>query len=154
MSTTEFDTFDDESHMRRAFELAETAVERGDRPFGAVLVRDDEIIMEDVNAVNTESDIRRHPELHLAYLACQEMSPDERAETVMYASTMPCSMCARGMRSAGFGRLVYSVSDDEVTEFTGSENKVSSTAILEDITDVKGPVLNEEGRTLHESFDY
>ncbi|MFT4946669.1 MAG: tRNA(Arg) A34 adenosine deaminase TadA [Natronomonas sp.] len=154
MSPAESDTFDDESHMQRAFELAEIAVERGDRPFGAVLVRDDEIIMEDANAVNSETDIRRHPELHLAYLACQEMTPDERAETVMYASTMPCSMCARGMRKAGFGRLVYSVGDDEVTEFTGSNNKVSSTAILEDITEVNGPVLNEEGRKLHESFEY
>ncbi len=154
MGSSSFDTFDDESHMQRAFELAEQATERGDEPFGAVLVRDDEIIMEDENAIHTEADIRRHPELHLAYLACREFSPEERAEMVMYASTMPCSMCAKGMRKAGFGRLVYSVSDDEVTEFTGSANNVQSTAILEGATEVHGPVLNEEGRKLHASHDY
>lgn len=154
MSDVDLSTFDDESHMQRAFELAEIAVERGDRPFGAVLVQEDEIIMEDSNAVNTEEDIRRHPELHLAQQACRELSPEERVETVMYASTMPCAMCAWGMQEAAFGRLVYSVSGNEVTTYAGGEKKVSSPKILEDVTEVDGPVLNNKGLQLHSSFDY
>jgi tRNA(Arg) A34 adenosine deaminase TadA len=31
------------------------------------------------------------------------------AETVMYTSTEPCPMCAGGMATAEFGRIVYSV---------------------------------------------
>ncbi|ADB63145.1 CMP/dCMP deaminase zinc-binding protein (plasmid) [Haloterrigena turkmenica DSM 5511] len=149
-----FDEFDHEAHMRRAFELAREAIDRGDRPFGTVLVRDDTVIMADSNRVVTEDDIRRHPELHLAYRACRELDPDERAETVMYTSTEPCPMCAGGMISAGFGRVVYSVGSDELPAFTDSEPAVRSAEILDGVSDVTGPVLNEEGRQLHRDFDW
>ncbi|WP_126664449.1 nucleoside deaminase [Haloterrigena salifodinae] len=154
MSEPTVDEFDHEAHMRRAFELAREAVDRGDRPFGTVLVRDDTVIMADSNRVVTEDDIRRHPELHLAYRACRELDPDERAETVMYTSTEPCPMCAGGMISAGFGRVVYSVGSDELPAFTDSEPTVRSAEILDGVSDVTGPVLNEEGRQLHHEYDW
>jgi tRNA(Arg) A34 adenosine deaminase TadA len=149
-----FDDFDHDSHMRSAFELAREAIDRGDRPFGSVLVHDDTVIAADSNHVLTENDIRRHPELHLAYRACREHDPGTRAEVVMYTSTEPCPMCAGGMVQAGLGRVVYSVGSDEITEFTGNEPSVRSTEILNGITDVVGPVLNDEGREIHNEFDW
>jgi tRNA(Arg) A34 adenosine deaminase TadA len=140
--------------MRAALDLAREAAARGDEPFGSVLVRDDAVVMRESNRINTETDIRRHPELHLAYRACQEYDPEERAETVMYTSTEPCPMCAGGMRTAGLGRVVYSVSGDEVATFTGREPTVRSAAILDGVTEVVGPVLNDEGRDVHREFDW
>lgn len=154
MTATDFEAFDHEAHMHEAFELAREAAERGDRPFGSVLVREDDILMRESNRVVTEDDIRRHPELHLAHRACRDLDADERAETVMYTSTEPCPMCASGMRSAGFGRVVYSVGGDEIVEFTGGEPAVRSATVLDSSTDVVGPVLNDEGRAIHESFDW
>lgn len=149
-----FDDFDHDAHMREAFELAREAAARGDRPFGTVLVRDDAVSMADSNRVNTEDDIRRHPELHLAYRACRERDPDERAETVMYTSTEPCPMCAGGMRTAGFGRVVYSVSSDEIAAFTGAEPSIRCREILAGVSDVVGPVLNEAGRRIHREYGW
>jgi tRNA(Arg) A34 adenosine deaminase TadA len=154
VSDTDFDAFAHESHMRRAFDLARTAADRGDRPFGSVLVRDDEIVMEASNRVVTERDVRRHPELHLAYRARRELRADERRRTVMYTSTEPCPMCAGGLRYADLGRVVYSVGNDEIGAFTGHEVPVRSATILEGVTEVVGPVLNAEGRAIHEAFDY
>jgi tRNA(Arg) A34 adenosine deaminase TadA len=154
VSNPNFDDFDHDSHMRRGFELAREAADRGDRPFGSVLVRDDTILMAESNRVITANDVRRHPELHLAYRACREFDPDERAETVMYTSTEPCPMCAGGMRSAGFERVVYSVSSAEIAEFAGGEPSVRSEEILDGVTEVVGPVLNEEGRQVHTAFDW
>ncbi|MFC4543096.1 nucleoside deaminase [Halosolutus amylolyticus] len=154
MTTAQFDSFDHESHMRRAIELARSAVDRGDRPFGSVLVRDDEIVMEASNRVLTEDDVRRHPELHLAYRARRKLDPTARTETAMYTSTEPCPMCAGGLRYAGLGRVVYSVGGDEIEAFTGRETPVRSAAVLEGVTEVVGPVLNEAGRRLHEEFDW
>jgi tRNA(Arg) A34 adenosine deaminase TadA len=148
-----FDDFDHEAHMRRAFELAREATNRGDRPYGSVLIRDDAVVMADSNRVLTEDDVRRHPELHLAYRACRELDPDERAATVMYTSTEPCPMCAGGMATAGFGRVVYSVGGDELPDFGHDEPSVRSATILNDITEVAGPVLNDEGRRIHHEFD-
>ncbi|XVH30603.1 nucleoside deaminase [Haloferacaceae archaeon DSL9] len=148
-----FDDFDHESHMRRAIDLAREAADRGDRPFGTVLVRDDEIIMEDSNRVVTENDFRRHPELALALEAYRELDADARAETVMYTSTEPCPMCAGGMRYARLGRVVYSVGGDEIAEFTRRDPApVRSADVLGDLTEVVGPVCNEAGRAVHESF--
>jgi len=154
MPVPDFEGFDHETHMRRAFELARAAVDRGDRPFGSVLVRDDEIVMEASNRVLTESDGRRHPELHLAYRAMREFDPDERAEIAMYTSTEPCPMCAGGLRYAGLGRVVYSVSNDEMDGFSGHEIPVRSSEILDGITDVVGPICQEEGLAIHEAFDW
>lgn len=141
-------------HMQRAFELAEEAVARGDHPFGSVLVRDDQIITEASNRVNTESDLRRHPELDLAVSAAQHLRPSERAETTMYTSTEPCPMCAGGLRSAGLKRVVYSVSAPELAEFTGGDTPVRAATVLGERTSVDGPLCNETGRELHEAYDW
>jgi len=153
MSDSDIDTFDHERHMRRAFDLAREAADRGDEPFGSVLVRDDEVVASASNRVVTESDLRRHPELDLAREAHREYSPDERARTVMYTSTEPCPMCAGGLRGVGLARVVYGVGADEIVEFTGERPAVRSATILDD-TDVTGPLLNEEGRAVHEEFGW
>jgi tRNA(Arg) A34 adenosine deaminase TadA len=153
MAEPDFETFDREAHMEEALALAREAAARGDRPFGSVLVRDDEVVMRESNRVVTEDDIRRHPELHLAHRACREFDASERAATVMYTSTEPCPMCAGGMATAGFGRVVYSVGGDELPEFTGGEPAVRAATVL-DGTDVVGPVLNEAGHAVHEEFDW
>lgn len=141
-------------HMQRAIELAQEAVDRGDHPFGSVLVRDDEIIMEASNRVNTEADFRRHPELDLAVRAAQELTPEERAETTMFTSTEPCPMCAGGLSGVGLHRIVYAVSATEIGEFTGTEPSVRAAAILGDETPVEGPLCNDPGRALHEAFGW
>ena len=63
-------------------------------------------------------------------------------------------MCAGGMVEAGFERIVYSVGGDEIAEFTGNEPSVRSAEILDGVSDVVGPVLNDEGRRLHDEFDW
>ena len=154
MHNSTFNDFDHNSHMRQAFDAAREAADRGDRPFGSVLVHENTVIMADSNHVLTKNDIRRHPELHLAYRACQEMTQESRAETVMYTSTEPCPMCAGGMVTAGFGQVIYSVSSDEMVEFTGAKPSVRSGEILNGITIVVGPLLNDEGRQIHNGFDW
>ena len=151
---TAFDDFDHESHLRTAFDLAREAAARGDEPFGSVLVRDDGVVATASNRVNTESDVRRHPELDLAARAIEEYDPGERRELVMYTSTEPCPMCAGGMAKAAFDAVVYSVGADEIGEFTGSQPTVASSEILPASTTVVGPLLNDEGRQVHREFDW
>lgn len=154
MTGANFDDFDHESHLRTTFSLAREAADRGDLPFGSILVQNDTVIMTDSNRERTETDIRRHPELHLAYRACRELAPEARADTVMYTSTEPCPMCAGGMATAGFSHVVYSVGSDELAAFTGDEPAVRCADVLSGVSDVVGPILNDEGRQIHENFDW
>ncbi|QHS17248.1 nucleoside deaminase [haloarchaeon 3A1-DGR] len=154
-STARFDAFDHEAHLERAIELARTAADRGDEPFGSVLVREDRIVAEASNRVHTADDVRRHPELDLAARAKREDAPAERARTVMYTSTEPCPMCSGGIRSAGLGRVVYAVGSDEIAEFQGKPTpQVRSRDVLVGVTEVVGLISNAAGRAVHEEYGW
>lgn len=112
-----FDDFGHETHVRQAIELGREAAERGDDPYGSVLVREDRVVMEARNAVVTADDLAAHPELALARRAERELGPEERAETALYTSTEPCPMCAGGVYHAGLGGVVFSVSAERSREF-------------------------------------
>jgi tRNA(Arg) A34 adenosine deaminase TadA len=146
-----FADFDHASHVRRAIELAETARERGDDPYGSVLVRGDRVVMAAQNAVLTDDDLAAHPELALARRAARELTPEERLETVMYTSTEPCPMCAGGIYHAGLSAVVYSVSAERAGEL-GTDLAVPAATVLEGGSRpvaVAGPVLPAVGERLH-----
>jgi tRNA(Arg) A34 adenosine deaminase TadA len=146
---------DHEQYMKRAIELAGEAVERGDQPFGSLLVLDGEIVAEARNAVNTRDDLREHPELSLAAEADRDLSPADRSRTVMYTSTEPCAMCSGGIYHAGLGAVGYSVSAERVTELAGGDFAVPSSDVFaygSRPIEVFGPVLPEAGAAVHRDY--
>lgn len=148
----DLDALDHETHIRRTLDLAREAADRGDGPYGSLLVLDGDVVMEERNRESTDDDIALHPELTLARRAAQELSADERARTVMYTSTEPCPMCAGGMAIAGLGAVVFSVSCEAAADIRGDEPGFPCDAVFEskgaDIV-VRGPVLPDEGAAVH-----
>lgn len=55
----------DEKFMREAIELSMSAVAHGNEPFGAVLVKDDEIVFSNENQIYTKHDPTYHVRLDL-----------------------------------------------------------------------------------------
>ncbi|NHX35254.1 MULTISPECIES: nucleoside deaminase [Halolamina] len=148
----DLDAFDHESHMREALDCAREAAARGDEPFGSVLVKDDEVVLTAGNRINSENDLRAHPELTLAKRAAAER--DDADELVMYTSTEPCPMCAGGIDIAGLRAVVYSVSGERAAELHGTDPLLSSTAVFEaGRSDVRviPDVLKAEGEKLHDA---
>ena len=148
----DIDALDHERYMERALTLAREAGDRGDEPFGSLLVHDGEVIMEEQNGVNTADDIRRHPELTLARRAASELDADTCRETVMYTSTEPCAMCSGGIYIASLGGVVYSVSAATAADLTGGGAVVPSAEILgrgDREVPVHGPVLETAGKDVH-----
>ncbi|SEO43415.1 tRNA(Arg) A34 adenosine deaminase TadA [Halogranum amylolyticum] len=145
----------DHDHLRRAFDLAREAADAGDEPFGSVLVSDGEVIAESRNTVVTDDDVTAHPELKLARWAARELDETEVAETTMYTSTEPCPMCAGAMYHAGLRRVVFSTPAETVGEVAGAELVMPSSEVFArgaESVAVVGPVLEGEGREIHESF--
>ncbi|SER72332.1 nucleoside deaminase [Natrinema salaciae] len=146
----------DESYVRRAIELSESAVEHGNTPFGSLLVVDDEVIRTAENTTLTDDDIAAHPELELARWTASELEPAERESCTMYTSTEPCPMCASAIVYAGLGRVVYSVSVDSLASL---RNDGVIEIPCEEVVDraggsttVEGPVLEDEGLAVHEAY--
>ncbi|WP_028274493.1 nucleoside deaminase [Atopococcus tabaci] len=147
----------DLKHLKRCVELARTALEKGDEPFGSVLVSaDGEVLFEDHNHV-FGGDHTQHPEFAIARWAANHMTPEERSKATVYTSGEHCPMCAAAHGWAGLGRIVYASSSEQLVqwleEFGVAPSRVRNLSIQEVIRDtsVDGPVpeLAEQVRELH-----
>lgn len=147
----------DLKHLQRCVELAKTALEKGDEPFGSVLVSaEGEVLLEDHNHV-AGGDHTQHPEFALARWAANNMTPEERSKTTVYTSGEHCPMCAAAHGWVGLGRIVYASSSEQLVEWFSEmgipPSRVRNLPIQEVIRDttVEGPVpeLAEQVRLLH-----
>lgn len=105
--------------MRRAIELSRQAVEHGNEPFGAVLVKDGVCVMEGENQIYTAHDPTFHAELGLIRRFCAENRIADLSEYTLYSSCEPCFMCSGGLVWAKLGRLVYGASDRDYCGIRG-----------------------------------
>ena len=87
-------TEQDEKFMRRAIELAQTGIDsNAGGPFGAVVVKDGEIIAEGNNRVTSTNDPTAHAEVVAIRNACQKLNSFQLDGCVLYTSCEPCPMC-------------------------------------------------------------
>lgn len=150
----------DKKYLKRCIELAKTALENNDEPFGSVLVSaDGEVLMEDHNHV-AGGDHTQHPEFALARWAANNMTPEERSRATVYTSGEHCPMCSAAHGWVGLGRIVFASSTEQLTQWLDvlgvAPSRVRNLSIQEVIREVEvdGPVpeLAEEVRKLHEQF--
>jgi tRNA(Arg) A34 adenosine deaminase TadA len=99
-----------EAFMRRAIELRQAAVDAGDQPFGAVVVKDGRIVGEGPSRVVTAGDPTAHAEMEAIRDAARRLGRGNVAGAFLFASSRPCPMCAAAAYWAGLSR-VYVGSD-------------------------------------------
>jgi tRNA(Arg) A34 adenosine deaminase TadA len=147
----------DMRHLRRCVELAEEALNAGDKPFGSVLAAADGTVLAEDRNRDISVDMTRHPEFELARWAAANLTPEERAAATVYTSGEHCPMCSAAHGWAGLGRIVYATSSAQLSEWLGEvgvpPGPVRPLAINEVVPGipVEGPVpeLVEEVRALH-----
>jgi tRNA(Arg) A34 adenosine deaminase TadA len=93
--------------MERAFALRQAALEQGDQPYGAVVVRAGRIIGEAASAVITADDPTAHAEMQAIRDAARRGGRRALAGAVLYSSSPPCPMCETAAHWAGIARLVH-----------------------------------------------
>ncbi|SKC46785.1 Cytidine and deoxycytidylate deaminase zinc-binding region [[Eubacterium] yurii] len=111
----------DEVFMKKAIELSRLAVEHGNEPFGAVLVKDGEIVFTNENQVYTKHDLTFHAEAGLIREFCAKTGISNLQEYTLYSSCEPCFMCSGAMVWVKLGRLVYGASNIELENILGKE---------------------------------
>ncbi len=82
-----------QAFLRRAVELACENIESGGGPFGALIVKDGEIIAASGNRVTPDLDPTAHAEVSAIRLACQKLGDFQLTECTLYTSCEPCPMC-------------------------------------------------------------
>jgi tRNA(Arg) A34 adenosine deaminase TadA len=80
--------------MQKAIALAtENVVSGAGGPFGAVIVRDGEIVATGVNQVTSTNDPTAHAEMVAIRAACRTLGDFQLTGCVVYTSCEPCPMC-------------------------------------------------------------
>jgi guanine deaminase len=104
---------DTERFLRMAVDLARENVERGERPFGSVIVKDGEVVATGVNSVAATNDPTSHAEIEAIRAACRTLKSERLDGCVVYASGHPCPMCLSAMYLAGISRGFYALSIED-----------------------------------------
>jgi tRNA(Arg) A34 adenosine deaminase TadA len=93
--------------MARAFEMRRLAIERGDQPYGAVIVQGQRIVGEGVSAVLISTDPTAHAEMQAIRDAARRLGSVDLSTCDMYGTSRACPMCEAGAYWARIGKLYY-----------------------------------------------
>jgi len=92
--------------MRRCIELARQAIRTGDTPVGSLIVDDDELVSEGVEAVRGRPDATAHAEMEALRTAFARRRSRDLTGCTLYTSVEPCIMCAYAIRLARISVVV------------------------------------------------
>jgi len=104
---------DDEKFMKIAIEEALKGIKEGDRPFGAVLVKNGDVVARAHNTVDLENDPTGHAELNVIRNFSREIKNIDLSEYTLYATCEPCPMCTSAIAWANIKRLVFGSQRDD-----------------------------------------
>ena len=97
----------DEIYLRQAVEIAKQNIEKGGGPFGAIIVKDNEVVALCGNSVTNDNDPTAHAEVNCIRSACKKLNTFDLSGCVIYSSCEPCPMCLSAIYWARLDRLVY-----------------------------------------------
>jgi len=107
---------DDLKFMRRAIALAKEGMcLKAGGPFGALVVKDGEIIAESYNRVISENDPTAHAEVLAIRQACRKLESFQLTGCVIYTSCEPCPMCLGAIYWARPDKVVYACTKDDAS---------------------------------------
>jgi tRNA(Arg) A34 adenosine deaminase TadA len=98
-----------EGFMERAFELRRRAIERGDQPYGAVVVKGGHVVGEGVSAVVTDNDPTAHAEMQAIRAAARRLGTSDLTGCELYGTSRACPMCEAAAYWARIARMYYGV---------------------------------------------
>ena len=98
---------EDAVFMQQAIDLSVENVEKGGGPFGAVIVKDGEVVATGANRVVPNNDPTAHAEVSAIREACRKLGTFKLEGCTIYSSCEPCPMCLSAIYWAGISRLCY-----------------------------------------------
>ena len=145
-------TEDDRRFMKMACDLACENVARGGGPFGAVIVKDGEVISAAGNSVTLDNDPTAHAEVNAIRRACSLTRNFKLDGCVVYSSCEPCPMCLSALYWAGVSRIYYGNTAADADRINFGDDFIYK-EIEKPHLERAIPCIHMEGTTAHESFD-
>ncbi|RUT05777.1 tRNA-specific adenosine deaminase [Chroococcidiopsis cubana SAG 39.79] len=127
--------------------LALAEAKQGDSPYGAVIVKDNEVVAKGYNTVKRDCDPSAHAEMNvIRSLTAKIQTPSLEGYTI-YATGEPCPMCASVCVWAGVSEIIIGASIQDLISVNQSQIDLACDEIIaksfRNIKVTKG-VLREE----------
>ena len=97
----------EQKFMKEAILVSMENIQDGGGPFGAVVVKDGEIIARTGNSVTRDNDPTAHAEINAIRAAAKALNSFDLSGCVIYSSCEPCPMCLSAIYWARIARIYY-----------------------------------------------
>ncbi|MBP5974004.1 nucleoside deaminase [Brasilonema sp. CT11] len=115
-----------EDFMRLALEEAK----KGDAPYGAVIVKDNQVVAQAHNTVKRDNDPSAHAEINvIRSLTTQLQNPSLEGYTI-YTTGEPCPMCASACVWTGLSEIIYGASIEDLVSVNQSQINISCQEVI------------------------
>ena len=108
--------FDDGRLLEDAVGLAAANATVGQLPFGALVVRDGDVIATGVNTALKDSDPIAHAEVAAVRNACMQLRVLYLTSAILVSSCEPCAVCLTVSAAAGIARIIYAAPKEFVPD--------------------------------------
>jgi tRNA(Arg) A34 adenosine deaminase TadA len=126
-----------EDYMKIALEEAK----KGDMPYGAVLVKEDKIVVQGHNTAQRDNDVTAHAEINVLRqftLKNKSYSLDVLKGYTLYTTCEPCPMCAAACVWAGLSEIVFGASTQQLIQLGSPQIDLScETVVKKGFQDIK-----------------
>lgn len=107
-----------EHYMQLAIDLAKKGKEDSNGgAFGAVIVKEDKVLVAVHNGVKEEGDVTQHAELYAIQLASKKIGKENLNQCTFYTSCEPCLMCLGACYWANFKAIYFGASAADAKEY-------------------------------------
>jgi tRNA(adenine34) deaminase len=141
----------DVQFMHEALAEARASASAGEVPVGAILVHDGKILARSGNRTIRDNDPTAHAEIIVLREAARLLSNYRLANTGLYVTIEPCSMCAGAIIQARVPRLIYGA-DDPKGGAVRSCFEILSSPRLNHQVEVCAGVLAAEAASILQTF--
>lgn len=137
--------------MRIALDEAQRAIEEGEMPVGAVVVKNGEIIAAGHNVRNLTHDPTLHAEIVAIRAACERLGDWRLSDCDLYVTLEPCVMCSGAIINSRM-RSVYFGAYDAEYGAAGGRIDLFSKSYFGSNTRVYGGIMEDECTSVLKDF--
>ena len=143
---------DDVYWMQQALALAQQAVEEGEVPVGAVVVKENKLIAGAYNLREKSANPVAHAEILAIQSASERLGNWRLTDTTLYVTLEPCPMCAGAIVLARIPRVVYGVADQKTGAAGSLYNILQDERLNHQVELVSGVCADESTELLRTFF--
>jgi tRNA(adenine34) deaminase len=128
-------------------QLAIAEAQKGDTPYGAVIVKNHEIVAVGHNTVRRDNDPSAHAEINVIRSLTAKLKNPSLEGYTLYTTGEPCPMCATACVWTGISEIVYGASIADLISINQSQIDISCEEVIaksfRNIKVTKGVLKNE-----------